>query len=139
MWISKTEYVKPLINGLGLTAGKKYFVIDGGFNGNGAFIQDDDGITHYLSADFLLNNAECLYTYWIHYSPKKVKEVERIKIDKRLIDSYVVDSLFDFRGYTDDDKTALKRILSDIENAHILNWSMSRYAEKVYKQLETEV
>lgn len=139
MWISKTEYVKPLINGLGLTAHKEYFVIDGGFNGNGAFIQDDDGITHYLSADFLLNNAECLYKYCIYYSPKKVIECDHIKIDKRLIDSYVIDSLFNPYGGTLDDKTALKRILSDIENAHILNWSMSRYAEKVYKQLKAEV
>lgn len=139
MWISKTEYVKPLINGLGLTSGRSYFVIDGSFE-SGVYIADDDNKTHFLSVDFLLNNCECMYKYCIHDGKgKNVKELDHLKIDKRMINSYIIESLFDFRGYTDNEETALKRILSDIENAHILNWSMSRYAEKVYKQLETEV
>ena len=125
MYIYKREYVKPLINTLGLTSGKKYLVIDGSFE-SGVYIADDDNKNHFLSMDFLLNNAECLYAYCIH-DGKNVKELDHLKIDKRLIDS---------RGYTDDEKTALKRILTDIENAHIINYSMSKYAQRVYNEME---
>lgn len=134
MYIYKQEYVKPLINAVGLTSGRIYFVIDGSFE-NGVYIADDDNKTHFLSVDFLLNNCECMYKYCIH-NGKKVKELDHLKIDKRLIDAYIIESLFDFRGYTDDEKTALKRILSDIENAHIINYSMSKYAQKVYNEME---
>lgn len=133
MYIYKREYVKSLINTLGLTSGKKYFVIDGSFE-SGVYISDDDNKNHFLSMDFLLNNAECLYTYCIH-DGNKTKEVDHLKIDKRMIDSYIIDSLFDFRGYTDNEETALLRILTDIENAHIINYSMSRYAENVYNRI----
>lgn len=133
MYIYKREYIKPLINTLGLTSGKKYLVIDGGFN-SGVYIADDDNKNHFLSMDFLLNNAECLYVYCIH-DGKKVKEMDHLKIDKRMIDSYIIDSLFDFRGYTDNEETALKRILTDIKNAHIINYSMSKYAKKVYNMI----
>lgn len=133
MYIYKQEYVKSLVSTLGLTAGKCYFVIDGSFE-SGVYIVDDDGKNHFLSVDFLLNNAECLYVYCIH-DGKKVKEMDHLKIDKRMIDSYIIDSLFDFRGYTDNEETALKRILTDIENAHIINYSMSKYAAKVYNRI----
>ena len=133
MYIYKREYIKPLINTLGLTSGKKYLVIDGSFE-SGVYIADDDNKNHFLSMDFLLNNAECLYVYCIH-DGKKVKEVDHLKIDKRMIDSYIIDSLFDFRGYTDNEETALIRILTDIENAHIINYSMSKYAENVYNRI----
>ena len=134
MYINKREYVKPLINAVGLTSGRAYFVIDGSFE-NGVYIADDDNKRHFLSVDFLLNNVECLYKYCIH-DGKNVKEVDHLKIDKRLIDAYIIESFFDFRGYTDNEKTALKRILTDIENAHIINYSMSRYAQKVYNEME---
>lgn len=133
MYIYKREYIKPLINTLGLTSGKKYLVIDGSFE-SGVYIVDNDGKNHFLSVDFLLNNTECLYVYCIH-DGKKVKEMNHLKIDKRMIDSYIIDSLFDFRGYTDNEETVLKRILTDIKNAHIINYSMSKYAEKVYNRI----
>lgn len=133
MYIYKREYVKPLVTTLGLTSGRSYFVIDGSFE-NGVYIADDDNKTHFLSVDFLLNNVECLYKYCIH-DGKNVKELDHLKIDKRLIDAYIIESLFDFRGYTDNEETALKRILSDIENAHIINYSMSKYAENVYNRI----
>ena len=136
MYISKEEYVKPFINGVGLTAGKEYLVIDGGFSGNGAYIQDDDGISHYLSDEFV-NHCECKYKYVIHEG-RKVTECDRIRIDKRLINKYIIDSLFNSFEGTLDEKGALKRIMEDIENANILNWSMSKYAEKVYRQLKME-
>ena len=132
MYIYKHEYIKPLVSTLGLTAGKCYYIIDGSFE-SGVYIADDDNKNHFLSMDFLLNNTECLYVYCIH-DGKKVKEVDHLKIDKRMIDSYIIDSLFDFRGYTDNEETALKRILDDLKNADIINYTMSRYAEKVYRQ-----
>lgn len=139
MFIYKHDYVKPLINGTGLTAGKKYLVIDGGFSGNGAYIQDDDGISHYLSDDFMLNNCECTYKYVIHEGRKVAEtECDCIRIDKRLIDKYIIDSLFNSFEGTLDEKSALKRIMEEIETAKILNWSMSKYAEKVYRQLKAE-
>ena len=134
MYIYKQEYVKPLINAFGLTSGRIYFVIDGSFE-TGVYIADDDNKTHFLSVDFLLNNCECMYKYCIH-DGKNVKELDHLKIDKRLIDAYIIGSLFDFRGYTDNEETALKRILTDIENAHIINYSMSKYAQKVYNEME---
>lgn len=137
MFINKHEYIKPLINCIGLTAGNKYLVIDGSFSG-GAYIQDDDGIRHYLSDDFMLNNCECTYKYVIHEG-RKVTECDCIRIDKRLINKYIIDSLFNSFEGTLDEKSALKRIMEEIETAKVLNWSMSKYAEKVYKQLKAEV
>jgi hemerythrin superfamily protein len=71
---------------------------------------------------------------------RKVTETEcdRIRIDKRLINKYIIDSLFNSFEGTLDEKSALKRIMEEIETANILNWSMSKYAEKVYRQLKTE-
>ena len=133
MYIYKREYIKPLVSTLGLTAEKCYHVIDGDFN-SGVYIADDDNKNHFLSMDFLLNNVECMYTYCIS-DGKTTKECDCIRIDKRLIDTYIINSLFDFRGYTDNEETALIRILTDIENAHIINYSMSKYAEKVYNMI----
>lgn len=132
MYIYKREYIKPLINTLGLTSGKKYLVIDGNFN-SGVYIVDDDGKNHFLSMDFLLNNVECMCTYCIS-DGKTTKECDCIRIDKRLIDTYIINSLFEFRGYTDNEETALRRIMDDLKNADIINYTMSRYAEKVYRQ-----
>jgi hemerythrin superfamily protein len=139
MFINKREYVKPFINGVGLTAGNEYLVIDGGFSGNGAYIQDDDGINHYLSDEFMVNHCECKYKYVIHEGRKVAEtECDCIRIDKRLINKYIIDSLFNSFEGTLDEKSALKRIMEEIEAANILNWSMSKYAEKVYRQLKTE-
>ena len=132
MYIYKKEYVKSYVDGIGITAGKTYYVIDGNFD-SFVIIADDDNINHRLSLDFLLNNAECMYTYCIS-DGKTTKEVESIHIDKRLIDAYIINSLFEFRGYTDNEVTALKRIMNDLKNADIINYTMSRYAEKVYRQ-----
>lgn len=133
MYIYKKEYVKSYVDGIGITAGKTYYVIDGNFD-SFVIIADDDNINHRLSLDFLLNNAECLYTYCI-CSGNKTKEVDHIKIDKRMIDAYIIESLFDFRGYTDNEETALRRILDDLHENGIGNCSMSKYAQKVYSRM----
>ena len=133
MYFYRKQYVKSYVNGTGITAGKTYFVVDGNFD-SFVIIDDDDHINHRLSLDFLLNNAECLYTYCI-VDGNKTKEVDHIKVDKRMIDAYIIESLFDFRGYTDNEETALRRILNDLFENGIGNYSMSKYAQKVYSRM----
>lgn len=55
-----------------------------------------------------------------------------LKITKKTIDNAVIDSLFDARGYTDDDKTALMRIIDDCQKNGI-KYTMSAYVKKLYK------
>lgn len=57
-----------------------------------------------------------------------------IKITKRTVDNAIVDSLFDFRGYTDNDHTALKRIIADLEFKGV-EYTMSAYVRKLYKEV----
>ena len=57
-----------------------------------------------------------------------------LKITKRTVDNAVIDSPFDARGWTDDDKTALKRIIADcVENG--IKYTMSGYVKKLYKEV----
>lgn len=56
-----------------------------------------------------------------------------LKITKRTVDNAVIDSLFDFRGYTDDDKTALMRIIDDCQKNGI-KYTMSTYVKKLYRE-----
>lgn len=57
-----------------------------------------------------------------------------LKITKRTVDNAVIDSLFDFRGYTDNDQTALKRIIEDCQKNGI-KFTMSTYVKKLYKEV----
>lgn len=53
-----------------------------------------------------------------------------IKITKKTIDNEIINSLFDFCGYTDDPKTALQKIIARLENEKI-NYTLSAYARKI--------
>lgn len=55
-----------------------------------------------------------------------------IKITKCTIDRKICESLFDFRGYTDDEFTALNRILDECITEKI-PFTLSEYAMKIYK------
>lgn len=57
-----------------------------------------------------------------------------MKITKKTVDNAVIDSLFDDRGYTDDDKTALMRIIDDCQRNGI-KYTMSKYVKKLYKEV----
>ena len=56
------------------------------------------------------------------------------KITKREIDNVIIYSLFDFRGYTDNEETALKRIIEDYTEKGI-EFALSKYAENVFKRI----
>lgn len=56
------------------------------------------------------------------------------KITKREIDNVIIYSLFDFRGYTDNEETALKRIIEDYTEKGI-EFTLSKYAENVFKRI----
>lgn len=56
------------------------------------------------------------------------------KITKRTVDNAIVDSLFDARGYTDNEQTALKRIIADLEFKGE-EYTMSKYVQKLYKEV----
>ena len=56
------------------------------------------------------------------------------KITKRTVNNAIVDSLFDARGYTDNDHTALKRIIADLEFKGE-EYTMSKYVQKLYKEV----
>lgn len=58
------------------------------------------------------------------------------KITKRTVNNAIVDSLFDARGYTDNEQTALKRIIADLEFKGV-EYTMSKISvlsSKRYKQ-----
>lgn len=55
------------------------------------------------------------------------------KITKRDIDNVIIDSFFDFR-HTDNEETALKRIIEDYTEKGI-EFTFSKYAENVLKRL----
>ena len=56
------------------------------------------------------------------------------KITKREIDNVIIYSLFDFRGYIDNEETALKRIIEDYTKKGI-EFTLSKYAENVFKRI----
>lgn len=56
-----------------------------------------------------------------------------LKITKRTVDNAVIDSLFDARGWTDNDKTALMRIVDDCQKNGI-KFTMSTYVKKLYRE-----
>ena len=57
-----------------------------------------------------------------------------IHITKRTVDNAVIDSFFDARGYTDNDRTALKRIIADLEFKGV-EYTMSTYVKKLYREV----
>lgn len=57
-----------------------------------------------------------------------------VKITKRTVDNAIIDSLFDARGWTDNDHTALKRIIADLEFKGV-EYTMSAYVQKLYKEV----
>lgn len=56
-----------------------------------------------------------------------------VKITKRTVDNAIIDSLFDARGWTDNDHTALKRIIADLEFKGV-EYTMSAYVKKLYRE-----
>ena len=57
-----------------------------------------------------------------------------LKITKRTVDDAVIDSLFDDRGCTDDDHTALARIIEDCKKNNV-KYTMSKYVWRLYKEV----
>ena len=57
-----------------------------------------------------------------------------VHITKKTVDNAVINSLFDARGYTDNDQTALKRIIADLEFKGV-EYTMSAYVQKLYKEV----
>lgn len=58
--------------------------------------------------------------------------VHIMKITKRKIDYYIIESLFSFEGYTDNEETALKKAIADCK-AKGEEYSMSAYVKKIWK------
>lgn len=58
-----------------------------------------------------------------------------MKITKRTIDSYIINSLFSFEGYTDNEQTALKKAIADCK-AKDESFTMSAYVKKIYDNME---
>lgn len=55
------------------------------------------------------------------------------RITKRTIDNVIVDSLFG-EGCTDNEQTALKKIITELESKGV-EYTMSSYVEKIYKEV----
>ena len=139
MYIGKREWVRPYINGLGITAGRNYFVYDGSSRNleNGLHIQDDDGMNHHLSAEYLLENAEIDFEYIVTICNKARSYFSRpIHITKRLLNDLVIESLFDFGGTISEEK-ALVLLISNCEESNYL-YTLSGYCAKMWRKLQAE-
>lgn len=58
-----------------------------------------------------------------------------MKITKRTIDKYIIDSLFSFEGYTDNEQTALRKAIADCK-AGGENYTMSAYVKRIFDTME---
>ncbi len=58
-----------------------------------------------------------------------------MKITKRTIDKYIIDSLFSFEGYTDNEQTALRKAIADCK-ARGENYTMSAYVKRIFDTME---
>lgn len=58
-----------------------------------------------------------------------------LKITKRTIDRYIIESLFSFEGYTDNEQTALKKAIADCD-ARGINYTFSAYVKNIFDNME---
>ncbi len=57
------------------------------------------------------------------------------KITKRTIDRYIIDSLFSFEGYTDNEQTALRKAIAECERKGE-KYTMSAYVKRIFDTMD---